>query len=418
MDMQKIFDGFLVLITAVAVIMIGTWVWYTVSDKQLFTNSVSTYVTSVTDKLTGQEYSPLSANYYENYNGSGKEVVEFQINAYSDQHMNTIYSRGLQLIIDEENGNELYYVDTYAGMSWNSMHKYDSLTDDGKLKEFYYLEIDGELCAVRMDGTRQDHVKKLNAGRTAGLLLGGWIYVAFGGDYNPYDVTLEEYEYTWEDFMLAIKDMILSCSYGTGTYTMPLVDFGDFWHVYEVYDDGSASDTPLGGDSTEILINSYFTADIHYSRGGMTYAQQSMFGSVAGDSNYNVTGVEFDVNYYKANVVYNLTEQDFVSRYSQVDLGYYYALSSDFISELKKYDNLEINIVFDISNINYVNVLGLDYYALNGIKVNSLTILSDTDCSINILPGALSDTGLTEIIVSNVTINDLSNSGVIVHEMV
>ena len=63
-------------------------------------------------------------------------------------------------------------------------------------------------------------------------------------------------------------------------------------------------------------------------------------------------------------------------------------------------------------------MLGLDYYALNGIKVNSLTIVSDTDCSINILPGALSDTGLIEIIVSNVTINDLSNSGVIVHEMV
>ncbi len=418
MDMQKFFDGFLVLITAVAVIMIGTWVWYTVSDKGLFTNSVNTYVTSVTNNLTGEEMSPLIANYYENYNNTGKEVVEFQINAYSDQNMSTIYGRGLQLIIDEEEGNKLYFADTYNNMSWVSMHEYDSVTDDEQLKEFYYLEINDELVAVRMDGTYQDPVRTLNGGKAAGLLLGGWIYGLFGDGFNDiYDVTYEEVNYTWEQFMLAIKNMIKSCSYGTGSYTMPLVDLGNFLHVYEVAEDGTVSDTPIGGNANEILINSYFTCDVHYSRGGMTYAKQSMFGQVAGDSNYNVTGIEFDVQYYNASIVYNLDEQDFETRYSQVDKGYYYALSSNLIGELKKYD-IEINIVFNIDNCGAVNVLGLDNYALYGVKVNSLTITSTTEQDINLLVGSLKDTGLTKINVKNITINNLSGTEVVLNEMV
>lgn len=417
MDTQKFFDSFLVVIAFVAVLMIGTWIWYTVSDKGLFTNSVNTYVTSVTNNLTGEEMSPLTASYYENYNNTGKEVVEFKINAYSDQNKSTIYSRGLQLIIDNKEGNKLYFADSYNDMSWSSMHEYDTVTDDEQLKEFYYLEINDEICAVRMDGTYQNPVYTLNGEKVSGLLLGGWLYSAFGGSFDIYDTTYENVHYTWEDFMLKLKEMIKSCSYGTGTYTMPLVDFGDFLHVYEVADDGTVSDVPLGGDSNEILINSYFTCDVYYSRGGMTYSKQSMFGQVAGDSNYNKTGIEFDVQYHTAILEYNLCEQDFETRYSQVDKGYYYFLSANLISELKKYA-IEINIVFNIDNCGAVNVLGLDNYALYGIKVNSLTITSSTQQSINLLVGSLKDTNLTTINVNNVVINNISGTEVELNEMV
>ena len=52
----------------------------------------------------------------------------------------------------------------------------------------------------------------------------------------------------------------------------------------------------------------------------------------------------------KATEYVNLTEKDFVERYSTSDNGYYYALSTDKINELKNFENIEIHIDFDISN--------------------------------------------------------------------
>ena len=137
-----------------------------------------------------------------------------------------------------------------------------------------------------------------------------------------------------------------------------------------------------------------------------------MFSSVAGDNNYNITGLTDDVDYWKATTTFNLTEQDFESRYSQIDNGFYYILPTSFINELKDYKDIEINITFNVSNLN-VNVLGFDYYALNGIKVNSLTITSSTQRDFRLLVGSLKDTGLTstDIILTNINLIN-TNSGV------
>ena len=93
------------------------------------------------------------------------------------------------------------------------------------------------------------------------------------------------------------------------------------------------------------------------------------------------------------------------------DNGFYYGLPVDKINELKSFENLEINVVFDISKFTNVNVLGFDYYALNGLKLNSLTITSETQRDFKLLVGSLKDTGLTNIATENVNIIDI-NSGV------
>jgi len=201
-----------------------------------------------------------------------------------------------------------------------------------------------------------------------------------------------------------MKEIIKGCSYGTGNYTMPLIDLGDFLHMYEIKD-GKIADTATGTGS---LINSYFSMDMHYEKRGLAYAEQSMFGSVANDSSYNLTGIDFDVNYWQANMQYYINESDFVTRYSSAENGFYYALSSELISELKHYKKLEINIYFDISKLKNVNVLCFDYYALNGIKVKSLTISSSNNHNFNLLVGSLKDTELNKITTHNITLNNMS----------
>ena len=213
--------------------------------------------------------------------------------------------------------------------------------------------------------------------------------------------------------MLKIKDVIKSSSNGTGDSVIPLIDLGDFMHIY-AYDaeNGQFSSTPLGGDTANVLINSYFAMKTHYDNRGMAWFKQSMFNSVAGDSQFNKTGLSDNMEYWKSASVYTLTEKDFVSRYSSVDNGFYYALPNSLISELKTYENVEINIDFNLSNID-LNVLGFDYYALNGIKVKSLTISSKTQKDFRLLVGSLKDTGLTsaDIHTSNVNLVN-TNSGV------
>ena len=407
---KKLLNILIIFLSVVSVVFIGCFAYFKLSSTDIFTNQTSTYATSVTDPMTGEELSPLSARYYQNYNNTGKEVVEFQIRAYSDQNKSAIYRRGFQYIIDTENGNELWYYDTYDRVSWESGHKYNEENDAGQLREAYFIELDGEVVGVRMDGTYQTKTHKVNGGNIAGNILLGPVWWIFNGFYQDLsEDVVETHYYTMEEFMQTLANIIKSSTAGTGDYTLPVIDLGDFLHLYEVDENGTVSDTPIGVGGQ---INSYFTMDVHFDKRGMTYAGQSMFGIVANDPEFNISGIDYDAEYWKTTTVYNLNESDFDVRYSTADLGYYYALSAETINELKNFENLDINIVFDISNIENVNVLGFDYYSLNGIKVNSLTITSDIERDFNLLAGALKDTGLTKIYVKNVNINNLSGTEV------
>ena len=401
---KKIFNVLIIFVTLVSVVFIGLYAYYKLTTVDVFTNQTSTYATSVTDPATGETLAPLSASYYQNYNNTGKEVVEFQIRAYSDQNKQAIYRRGFQYIIDKTNGNTLWYYDTYDRVSWPSGHIYDEKNEEGQLKEAYYIELDGKIVATRLDGSynyEETHFDGWKLFRTIGFMGLNFLLE----DTNFVHTEKKVHYYTMEEFMQRLAVIIKGSTAGTGDYKLPVVDFGDFWHLYEVDEHGTVSSTPLGNGGQ---INSYFTIDVHNDKRGMTYVGQSMFGVVANDREFNITGVDYNAEYWKAKTVFNISENDFIARYSNVDLGYYYSLTQDKISELKNFNNLDIDIVFDISNIKNINVLGFDYYALNGLKVNSLTIKSNVQRDFNLLVGAIKDTGIKTIKVANVNINNLS----------
>lgn len=411
MSLRKFFDIVLVVITIVAVLFIGSYFYYTLTDSGIYTHSSSTYAASYTDPQTGEKVNPFSLNYYENYNNTGKEVIEWTVNGYSDQSRKALYRRGYQLVIDKD-GNELYYCDTYGTASFPSMHKYDEKTDSGQYKNQWFIDINDKVYAVRLDGTYDVQERNVNGWKVFGALTFGAIYEFFmPSHWDVYDYIYVPKNYTLEDLLIEFTKCIKGCSLGTGDFELPVVDLGDFIHVYEVDENGDTADKPIGVGGQ---INSYFAMDVHYDRRGMTYAGQSKYGSVAGDSSYNITGVDFDKNYWKSTVVYNLDESDFDYRYSSIDLGYYYYLSTQTISELKTFENLEIDIVFNISNFKNINVLGFDHYALNGIKVHSLTIKSDVQRDFKLLVGALKDTGIKQIETENVNIVNLTGEEVVV----
>lgn len=390
----------LVVVTVFLTLMSGVLLYYKTIGKDKVPSAItSTYATTVEDPQTGEQLPTIEANYYSNRNDNGYEVIELLFNCYSGISKQAIYSRGFQLVINED-GTKLYQYNRYDGVNFETGHEYE-------WGDIMVIDINGTTYGVALDGTYTITTKNFNLGKaiwhTISGLFTGWNY-----EENAYNYDTKTYEYTFEDLLIKVGQILKSSSNGTGDSVISLVDLGDFLHIYEIDENGQVSGEPVGNRT---LINSYFTMQTHYDNRGMVWAKQSMFGSVAGDSQFNISGIADNVDYWKVTSEVRLTEQDFVARYLTSENGYYYALSTEKINELKNFENIEINVDFDISNFEEVNVLGLDYYALYGLKINSLTISSTTQRDFKLLVGSLKDTGLTSIETNNVNLVNI-NSGV------
>lgn len=390
----------LVVVTVFLTLMSGVLLYYKTIGKEKVPSAItSTYATTVEDPQTGEQLPTIEANYYSNHNDNGYEVIELLFNCYSGISKQAIYSRGFQLVINGD-GTKLYQYNRYDGVNFETGHEYE-------WGDIMVIDINGTTYGVALDGTYTITTKNFSLGKAVWHTISG-LFTGWNYEENAYNYDTKTYEYTFEDLLIKVGQILKSSSNGTGDSVISLVDLGDFLHIYEIDENGQVSGEPVGNRT---LRNSYFTMQTHYDNRGMVWAKQSMFSSVAGDSQFNISGIADNVDYWKVTSEVRLTEQDFVARYLTSENGYYYALSTEKINELKNFENIEINVDFNISNFEEVNVLGLDYYALYGLKINSLTISSSTRRDFKLLVGSLKETGLTFIETNNVNLVNI-NSGV------
>ena len=69
---KKIANGMLIFVTVIAVLMSCLLLYFNTFGKDKMPTAItSTYATTVTDPLTGEEKPVLEANYYSNKNGTG-----------------------------------------------------------------------------------------------------------------------------------------------------------------------------------------------------------------------------------------------------------------------------------------------------------------------------------------------------------
>ncbi len=391
----NIFNIILVIATVVMVVCSAFLIYFkTLGSDKVPTGVTSTYVTKMVDPLTKIEYNAIEANYYANLNNSGYECVELLINSYSGVSKQTMYSRGFQLLWNDK-GEIVKYTDpntniTYDYYEYNRNNSNQSFQTGHhyNFKDPMFIDINGKTYAVELDGTYNITTKKFSLGKAAlHTITGLWT----GWDYNEgaYWTETKTYNYTFTDLLVKIKEIIQSSSTGTGNAVLALVDLGDFLHVYDVDEEtGQISGTPVAANK---LINSYFTTQTHYDRRGLTYAQQSIFSSVAGNNDFNISKIDFNVDYWQARHEIKLDESCLSKRYSETDNGYYYYLGADVINNINSYDNTEIVLDIDINNLE--SPLGLDYYALHGVQIKSL-ILRGPISEFTLLYNALLDTNL------------------------
>lgn len=386
-NIKKITTPIILILTILFSFVIFGYIYFTtpLGEDKVPSAVTSTYVTYVTNPQTGEEVPFMEAQYFSGEYGTGKEMIEVRFNVYSGVNMTAIYSRGFQMI-----DNEVYYYDTYDSTSFETGNEY-------QWGEILLTEIDGELFGVALDGT----YTAVDPGKVAGnILLGPIWWIADGF----YDVE-SEYNYTIEDFLNVMKNILRSNSNGSGKSTMPLVDLETYIHIYEAGTDNKLSNEQLGERGIQY---SYFTVEANYSRNGVLWADQSLFGSIAGDSNYNSTEVDNDKNYWQATSVINLTLNDFTKR--DTSDGYYIHLSAVLINKLNQYSDVELVVNIEVDD----KLLGFDDFALIGLKnISQINITASTSRNFILRNGCLQNTGVEvkDINTNNIILVDNTGGG-------
>lgn len=393
---QKVLSVLLGIVLFLSMSCIALYVYFSGPGQKYIPSAVSsTFVTTMTDPMTGEDVNPIEVNYYQNKNGNGIEVIELRFNVYSDAYGQSIYSRGFQmtyntLIGDIKHPDTFTQYNTYDSDSFVTGHDY-------KWGDKMFVEIEDKMYAMALDGTyTTNHVKTdgWKIARTVGFM--GLNLLVEGTQFR--ETIVETHQYTFEELLMKLKNIVRSNSQGTGDSTISLIDLGDFLHLYEVVD-GQISAEPIGSGS---LINSYFTMDCHYDVRGMTTAKQSLFGSVRGNSQFNITGIIEDQDYWKDSTVITLDNNHFTTRVFEDKV--YASINLDTVFSLAYYSDLEIRINLDATEID-----GIDYYGLSGIDIAEMNISSNTQKDFYLLNNSLQDTGLevSDIITSKINLVDM-----------
>ena len=384
----KFLNIILVLITIFSVAVIVMLVYFTTWGKDKVPTALTTaYVTSITDPQTNQELRPMEVNVLSNETNNGKPMVEFLINSYTDVNKSAVIGIGFQLV-----DNELYYYNRTNSGSFIQVTEFD------QQNSVFLVDIEEQLFALKLDGTYEtEYVDGWMIARTVFTL--GLNTLVEGTDYNK----TETHTYTIQDFMKALQTTIISNSNGTGEGTISLVDVSQYISIYDATTNEQISNEELGGYG---LKRSYFDVEYSYSKAGVNWATQSLFKSVAGDSDYNTSEINPDANYWQALSRIELNEDDFEKRTSAIDGKDYLYLTSDSILKMNLNTAVEIFITIDLDES---NVAGFDYYALSDLKnIKKITISSSESVEFYILNNALANTNfdVENIETTNVVISE------------
>ena len=384
-------------VIAFCVILAFVYIHFFVDDNTIGINNINDQLAIdivKEDELTDEEKNIyeeryfMEANYYSNDKNNGIELQELKYNYFTgyDLTENQYRSTGMQFLGDfntysesvwsEEEANnrllnEFYYYDTTNGITWSGIKgQYGGVATTLNRDEQFIIKLDNRVFSIQLTGQYK---------------TGWWLFT-----------TIHYFDYG--DVFDCVFGAIESNDKGYGDYYITL-DLSQYFSIRE-YDTESKK---FKTDDVTDVIKTYAVLKFHYDENGAVSSSQSLFGSIACDSNYNVNE-SVDTTYWQERVVYTLDENDYSYRYSDTYKGYFLSLNMELkqifadMPRTKVFVNIDLQS--DYLKDNNINVVGLDYNAFENFEIDTLTIIGNSQ-TLYLLDKALYDTQLQTLKYSN-----------------
>ncbi len=337
----------------------------------------------------------IHANYYSNSKNNGLELQEVQYNYFTGTNLtqDEYWSTGMQFI-----GNFRTYITTVA----NKKEANSFVAQD-----FCYYDTTNGISWMGFKGQSGGIGKVLNRDAYMIIKIDDKPYrIKLTGQYTKYgkflfwDVKKSIVYFDYGDVFDCIMSAIKTNSRGYGDYYIK-INLSQYFTVEE-YNAKTKRFEQQNADFIENLAIIKF----HYDENGATNASQSLFGIIDCNPQYN----EIDTDYWQERVVYNLTDDDLTYRYSEAYGGYFVGLTLDKIEMLNSMPRSIVNVVIDLDSkyllLNKYNVLGLDYNAFEGLKIDTVQFTSSKPITLLLNNKCLYNTNLTTLKhTSNITLN-------------
>lgn len=422
---DKIIKGCAIFLTILGVFSICIYYYLnykTVKDSHI----TGAFIGNQIDPQTGEERPLLEVNVYSNGNGKGKKVVEFRLNALSDVEGQTMYSVGAQLV-----DNNIYFYDTHNGIDWPRAGtiKTASVNLQGgneygktKVKNPSYevditnatkfpVKLAGEDngFALVFSGIRVDRYRESNFLKGVLTGMGLCIPLLIGGMDAITDQITEVKPYSIADFLSYCETLASGKSTGYGDTYIDAIDLSKFFGLYQLGADGKYHDVETYSKTGESKY--YFSANVHYDYRGMQLASQSMFGAVANDNQYNITGID-SLEYWRTDVNYLLTNKDLDLSYDNENNGYWVSLRDETLRKINNQTaSIICDLVIDLDDFDGKKILGADYYGLSGVNYKSIQIKSLINTTFEMREFATYGAEIGEISGQRVTIINAGGEG-------
>ena len=383
--------------------------------------------TTYADKIVladGTEKNFLELNKFENKdnNGASYFVYELRINAYKDIEKRYAQGFGIQWVDWNNNGkfgekkvpqylnnnavvdpewviepNEIIFYNTDINYSFGVIDEFVA----GRQGTPLIFSAGGRTFKAILSGEYQNAWKEFVPMKAVGHVFTG-LFTGYNWKEKAYKEYTNTVKFTIEDFFLDSMNLAVS-SKGYGKYDLEAYTVNQYFSV-EIHDT-----TVFGGDGfgpieqTKFQSNSnFFHASVAVNKKGLTSARESLFGMVSGNAGFDTSQTGGSNEFYDYRVNIKLNVDDFDKAYSVAREGYLLTLKVAKMNALENNPSLNIDIALDISGL---NIVGLNGFALAGVKLNSIAIISNAPQGFYLGVHSLWDTELKSLsTTSNITI--------------